>query len=307
MQLMVAEMKVEADGVLSLALADPGGGELSAWEPGAHVDLRLGGVVRQYSLCGDPTDLRHYRVAVLRAERSRGGSSYVHEQLRPGELIEVEGPRNHFELAPAEEYLFLAGGIGITPILAMVEAVERLGRPWRLVYGGRSLRSMALRERLAGYGDRVLVVPEETDGMIDLDSLLATPNGGAVYACGPEPMLNAVEERCAGWPEGSLHLERFRAKEVEHGEDGSFEVVVQSTGATVLVEPEVSIVEALESVDVWLPTACREGICGSCQTGVIEGDLEHRDSILSTDEQASGKTMMPCVSRCTSARLVLDL
>jgi ferredoxin-NADP reductase len=306
-ELMVEEMRWEARGVLSLGLVDPSGAELPAWEPGAHVDLAVGELVRQYSLCGTPGDRRRYRVAVLLTERSRGGSSHVHEELRPGDLVEVGGPRNHFELVETDRYLFIAGGIGITPLLPMIEAVERTGRSWRLVYGGRSLQSMAFVERLRQYGDRVVLVPADRDGLIDLAALLAVPTPEAVYACGPEPMLEVVESLCASWPEGALHVERFTPRSVDHDDDGSFEVVCQSTGASVLVAPGVSIVDALESVDVWLPTACREGICGTCETRVIEGTPDHRDSILTADERACGKTMMPCVSRCTSARLVLDL
>jgi ferredoxin-NADP reductase len=306
-ELMVKEMRVEADGVLSLALADPAGADLPPWEPGAHVDLKLGGILRQYSLCGSPSDRKRFRVGVLYAEPSRGGSAYVHEQLRPGEIIEVDGPRNHFELADAEELLFIAGGIGITPILTMIERAERAGRAWRLVYGGRSLSTMAFLDRLQAYGDKVTLVPADEQGLLDLDTLLGTPSGAQVYACGPEPMLAAVEERCQAWPSGSLHLERFTAKEIDRSNDGAFEVVLQNSGASVMVEADTSICDALETIDVWVPTACREGICGTCETRVIEGEVEHRDSILTADEQAASKTMMLCVSRCTSGRLVLDL
>jgi ferredoxin-NADP reductase len=306
-ELMVQEMRVEAEGVLSLALADPSGADLPAWDPGAHIDLDLDGILRQYSLCGSPSDRKHFRVGVLHAEPSRGGSAYVHKELRPGQIIEVEGPRNHFELTDAEQYLFIAGGIGITPILAMVEAVERAGRTWSLVYGGRSVSTMAFRDRLAAYGDKVTLVPADEQGILDLDALLGTPSDTEVYACGPEPMLAAVEERCQAWPAGRLHLERFAAKDIDRSNDGAFEVVLQSSGTSVIVPADTSICDALETIDVWLPTACREGICGTCETRVIDGEVEHRDSILTPEERAASKTMMPCVSRCTSARLVLDL
>lgn len=307
MELMVEEMRREALGVLSLTLVDPGGGELPAWEPGAHVDLSVGDLVRQYSLCGSPGDRHRYRVAVLHVDRSRGGSAHIHEELRPGDLVEVGGPRNHFELVAGDDYLFIAGGIGITPLMSMIEAVDRAGRSWRLVYGGRTLGSMAFVERLRAYGDRVVLVPADDEGMLDLPALLAGPARGLVYACGPEPMLEAIEALCEPWPEGSLRLERFTPKAVDHAEDGSFEVVCQTTGTTVRVEPGVSIVDALETVDVWLPTACREGMCGTCETRVIEGTLDHRDSLLTAEERSCGKTMLPCVSRCTSVRLVLDI
>jgi ferredoxin-NADP reductase len=304
---MVEEIRWEAYGVVSVALVAQNGDDLPSWEPGAHIDLNVGDVTRQYSLCGTPADRKRYRVGVLLSESSRGSSSYIHDELRVGELVEVGGPRNHFPVEDGKGYLFIAGGIGITPILPMIEQVEQAGRPWRLVYGGRSLPTMAFRERLGQYGDRVTLVPENEHGLIDLASLLHGMPRGLVYACGPEPMLAAIDEIAEGWPPGRLHFERFTPKRVEHGEDTAFEVVCQASGVSVDVRAGESIVDALESVDIWIDTACREGICGTCETRVIEGDVDHRDSILTEQDRASGKTMMTCVSRCTSPRLVLDL
>lgn len=308
MDVLVRQATWEADGVLSLVLVHPEGGELPAWSSGAHLDLHLGDRVRQYSLCGDPADRGRYRIAVLRAAGSRGGSAHVHEKVRPGQTVRIDGPRNHFTLEPSPRYLFVAGGIGITPILPMVRQVAAEGREWRLVYGGRSRRSMAFLQEVAGYGDRVEVVPQDERGLLDLDALLGTPAADTlVYCCGPEPLLAAVEARCAAWPPGSLRLERFAAKPQDFGPDAPFEVVCQRSDVTARVEPGTSIVDALEAVDVWVPSACREGICGTCETRVIDGTPDHRDSLLSDDERAAGKVMLPCVSRALTPRLVLDV
>lgn len=307
-ELLVRAMRWEADGVLSLVLEDPAGAELPSWEPGAHLDLVLPAATRQYSLCGDPADTGRYRIAVLREPASRGGSQHVHEQLRPGELVTVRGPRNRFGLQPADSYLFLAGGIGITPLLPMVARVDAAGAAWSLVYGGRSRRSMAFLDELAGYGDRVQVMPEDECGLLDLDTLLAGVAGGtAVYACGPEGLLTAVEQRATSWPADTLQVERFAARPVEvpEGADESFTLVCQESGITVTVPPERTAVEALEEADVFIPTACREGICGTCEVKVLEGDVDHRDSVLSPAEREAGDTMLLCVSRARGERLVV--
>ncbi|MCW2718665.1 ferredoxin reductase [Pseudonocardia sp.] len=202
LDLRVRRLTYEADGVVSVRLTAPTCEALPAWEPGAHVDLRLPcGLVRQYSLCGPPGDAAGYEVAVLRDPARRGGSRYVHESLRPGDRLGVGRPRNTFALEPAPGYLFVAGGIGITPLLPMIEHAERAGAGWRLLYGGRTRRSMAFLDRLARYGDRVQVVPEDVRGRLDLDAaLVALPGLGAgalVYGCGPEPLLAALEKCCA--------------------------------------------------------------------------------------------------------------
>ena len=311
LELVVRSMTWEAAGVMSVTLAGPGGEQLPPWEPGAHLELDLGKWVRQYSLCGDPDDRGTYRVAVLYEPDGRGGSAYVHEELRPGGTVRVRGPRNRFPLADAERYLFLAGGIGITPLLPMIARVAAGDVPWRLVYGGRSRDTMAFLPDLARYADAVTVVPEDSDGRPDLDALLGTPEPGtAVYCCGPEGLLSAVERRCEAWPDGSLHVERFAAAPRDpalDGEDTAFEVECAQSGVTVDVSAEETVMDALERSGVQVPNACREGICGSCETPVLAGVPDHRDGLLTDEEQAAGTSMMPCVSRCLSARLVLDL
>jgi ferredoxin-NADP reductase len=311
-ELVVDRRAEEATGVVSLTLRHPAGDELPLWEAGAHIDVVLeSGAVRQYSLCGDPSDGTAWQVAVLREPNGRGGSAYMHDKLTEGTVVRVRGPRNNFPLDHASRYLFIAGGIGITPILPMVAAAEAAGAEWTLLYGGRSRASMAFAQRLTtSYGDRVRVIPEDEYGLLDLDSYLAQPEPGTlVYCCGPEPLLKAVEDRCAaGWPAGALRVERFKPKET--GADippGSFEVALQRSGLTLTVLPDRSILETLEEAGVPVVSSCAEGICGTCETHIVEGEADHRDSILTHEEQAANKTMMICVSRCLGSRLALDL
>lgn len=215
LDLMIRTMRVEAEGVLSLELVDPEGGLLPEWTPGAHIDLGWPDVVRQYSLCGDPADRDSYVVAVLAESESRGGSNYIHQDLRPGDFVEVGGPRNNFELVRAKSYVFIAGGIGITPILPMIHQVSSEQVPWRLVYGGRTRNSMAFRELVASYGDQVIIQSEEEQGRLNLDQILTgAEEDVAVYCCGPTGLIDAVEAACVSWPEGILNVERFVAKDL---------------------------------------------------------------------------------------------
>ncbi|WP_406460732.1 PDR/VanB family oxidoreductase [Streptomyces sp. NBC_00111] len=306
LRLTVRRMTWEAEGVLSVELAHPDGKPLPAWTPGAHLDVHAGGQVRQYSLCGDPHTPDVYRVGVLNEPASRGGSRFVHTQLRPGQQITVSEPRNRFELEDADAYVFVAGGIGITPLLAMAREAARRGTVWRMVYGGRSRASMAFSGELDALGGDVSLVPQDEQGHIDLDAALTgLPDGTLVYSCGPEPLLTAVEQRCPG---DRLRLERFAAPTVEHdGGDEAFEVECRTSGLTLTVGAGTSVLEAAESAGLAVESSCRDGICGSCETRVLEGTPDHRDFLLSEAERAAGASMMICVSRCASGRLVLDL
>jgi ferredoxin-NADP reductase len=306
----VSSARTAADGVRALELRLPGGGLLPAWEPGAHVDLVLGeGLERQYSLCGDPADREVWRVAVLREPESRGGSRYVHDTLREGDTLQVRGPRQEFGLLAASEHLFIAGGIGVTPLLPMIAACEAAGTPWRLVYGGRRRGSMAFVDELARYGDRVTVRPEDEHGLIDLAGLLADlPEGAKVYCCGPGALIDAVESFAAGWPADALQTERFRPKDgALDGPMENFEVVLEASGLTLTVGPDQSIADVVEAAGVDVLTSCREGTCGTCETPVLDGVPDHRDSLLSEAEKAENDVMMICCSRSATPRLVLDL
>ncbi|WP_329295124.1 PDR/VanB family oxidoreductase [Streptomyces pseudovenezuelae] len=305
-ELVVDRRDSAADGVLALTLRHPLGEQLPAWEPGAHIDVVLGpGLERQYSLCGDPSDRTSWRIAVLREPAGRGGSAHVHEQLRQGGKVRVRGPRNHFALRPAPRYRFIAGGIGITPILPMLAAAQAAGAEWTLLYGGRTRDSMAFTEELSRYGDRVTVAPQDESGLLDLASVLdGVPEGTLVYCCGPGPLLDAVQELC---PAGVLHVERFAPKEQPEGENTQFEVELAQTGTTVTVAPDVSVLDAVRATGVEVLFSCTEGTCGTCETDVLDGTPDHRDSVLTDEEREAGETMMICVSRCRGKKLVLDL
>ena len=309
--LVVREAQVVADGVVALTLADPNGEELPPWTPGAHIDFVLGDeLIRQYSLCSSPSKPNVWRVGVLRAPDSRGGSERVHDILAPGSVVRVRGPRNHFPLVASPRYLFLAGGIGITPLLPMIAEADASGADWRLLYGGRERASMGFLAELAQYGDRVKIVPQDEEGMLDLESVLRTPQPNTlVYCCGPEGLLGAVEKFCENWPPGSLHLERFSAKPQKPAAeaDSAFEVVLQRSGVALEVPPDKSVLTVIREAGVSVLASCLEGVCGTCETEVIEGDVDHRDSVLNEEERASNEYMMVCVSRCRSPRLVLDL
>jgi ferredoxin-NADP reductase len=307
LDLVVDRREALAEDVVLLTLRDPGGRELPEWEPGAHVDLVLTPeLTRQYSLCGDPAERAVLRIAVLREPGGRGGSAYVHDRLGEGDPVRVRGPRNHFPLRPARRYLLLAGGVGITPILPMVRRLAARGADWRLVYGGRTRASMAFRERLErDHPGRVDIRPLDECGLLDLPALLDGEDGElAVYCCGPESLLAAVERRWSG----ELHVERFAPKAgTDGGPGGSFEVELAASGTVLRVPAGRSILETLEGAGTAVLSSCREGTCGTCETGVLSGLPEHRDSLLTADEQAANDVMMICVSRSRSARLVLDL
>nr|WP_206441608.1 PDR/VanB family oxidoreductase [Streptomyces boncukensis] len=319
--MVVARRTAEASDVLGLTLRHPAGRELPAWEPGAHIDLLLddagggaGRLIRQYSLCGDPADRSAWQIAVLREPDGRGGSAYVHDKLAEGACVRARGPRNHFALRPAARYLFVAGGIGITPILPMTAAAEAAGADWALLYGGRSRASMAFLERLAAHGGNVQVAPQDETGLPDLDSFLAPAAapapGTLVYCCGPAPLLDAAGERCREWPPGTLHTERFTPQEPEPraaASPGAFEVELRQSGLTLTVPPDRSVLQTVQDAGIPVLYSCTEGTCGTCETDILKGEADHRDSVLTKEEQEAHATMMICVSRCRGRRLVLDL
>jgi ferredoxin-NADP reductase len=306
----VAAKAPVSDDVVSLTLTRPDGGRLPDWAPGAHIDVVLpSGMTRQYSLCGDRWDAHSYRVAVLREQAGRGGSAYVHDQLAVGDLVGVGGPQNNFRLVPSGKYLFIAGGVGITPLLPMIYQAELLGADWNLTYGGRRRSSMAFLEELTGYGQRVRIVPQDEYGLLDLASLLGQPRAEVkVYCCGPPPLLEAVGVMCAKWPPHSLHAERFVPKELAAPvRDASFQVELARSGRTVTVGRQTSVLAAARDAGVNVLSSCQEGVCGTCETAVLAGRPDHRDSILDDDERAAGDCMFICVSRSCTDRLVLDL
>ncbi|KAA1416948.1 oxidoreductase [Nocardioides humilatus] len=303
-EVVVAEITPVADDVVSLTLRCPGGGELTAWQPGSHLDVVLpSGRQRQYSLCGDPSDRRSYRIAVRRLADGGGGSREIHDDLEVGDVITIRGPRNAFRLAEASAYFFVAGGIGITPILPMVQAAEASGRPWTLVYTGRSRASMPFLDGLATLrGGALDVRPDDECGIPDLDEILAdVPRGHAVYVCGPPAMLDTARTRLAA-PDFEVHSERFSAPPVIGGE--AFDVELRRSGVTIPVAADQSVLAAVRDQVPDLAYSCQQGFCGTCVVKVVDGDVEHRDRALLDSERED--SMLICVSRC-SGPLVLDL
>lgn len=310
MGVTVRQLRWEADGVVSVQLQPRSGGPLPAWEPGAHIDLVLPtGIQRQYSLCGPVGERSYYRIGVRRERTSRGGSEYVHAFLRPGQQLTVAGLRNTFELQRAASYVFVAGGIGITPILPMIRQAESWGLDWKLLYGGHTAASMPFSDELRGYGRRVRFYAADANGRIPLGEHFAQVQPGAkIYACGPSALLSALQDSTAHWPADSLHLERFKPrKRAAPAEDKPIEVVCAASDRTVNVEAGQSILAALEGAGVNVASSCRSGICGACETAVVEGVPDHRDDVLSEADRAANDRMFICVSRAKTPRLVLDV
>lgn len=314
LNLRVARMEWVATDILEVELRAPAGGELPAYEPGAHVDLHLpNGLIRSYSIKGDPEQRDRYVVGVGRDAASRGGSVYVHDKLRVGEIVPVSAPRNNFPLAEeAPLSVLIAGGIGVTPLVCMARRLSRLGRACIFHYAVRSADRAAFLDELGAMGiDLRLHVDAEAGGPLDMAAALAGhPEGTHVYCCGPSGMMQAFEAGTEGWPEDNVHVEYFTPKVVEAPADaveGPFTVECRKSGKMVEVAPDVSIADALRAAGVSVDTSCEDGICGTCETRVIEGTPDHRDSILTKKEREANRTMMVCVSRSKGGRLVLDI
>lgn len=315
MKLLVARLTHEAQDVLGLELRSADGSPLPAFTAGAHVDLHLpGNICRQYSLANSPLERERYVLGVGLAPASRGGSSYVHRQLAVGDEVEVSEPRALFGVdAAAAEHVFIAGGIGITPIMSMVHWCEANGQAWRLLYCVRSRSRAAYAWTLARHGDRVrLHVDQESSGPPDLAGWLhRAPRNAHVYCCGPEGLMNAVGNAAAeaGFAKSAMHFERFAPPETKACATpaAGFTVVLQRSGKTITVPPGQSMLEALECNGICIPFACREGLCRSCELPLLEGEAEHRDFVLSDEERHAHTCILPCVSRARSQRLVVDL
>lgn len=302
----IVAMRAEAADVVSLELRGMAG-PLPGWQAGAHVDVHLpSGLVRQYSLCGVPGG--DWRLAVLRQPDGRGGSVEVHG-LRAGDVLRLSAPRNQFPLAPAPRYLFVAGGIGITPILPMIGQAAAAGADWRLLYLGRSADRMAFAAEAAARDPfRVTLVQTDRDGLPDAAALPAQAAGAQVYACGPAGLLTALEAAfaAAGRP-GDLHLERFAPAAQPRPGDGVVRLHLARQGRFVDVAPGQSLLEGLRAAGVELASSCEQGFCGTCECRVLAGTPDHRDTLLSDEERARGDVMMPCVSRARGNELTLDL
>jgi ferredoxin-NADP reductase len=303
---VVSGRRVAADGVVGLRFASTFQSELPVWAPGAHITLHLpGGFQRQYSLCGDPADRGFYEISVLRSPTSTGGSDWIHDYLQPGMTIPVSGPANHFELHPAPEYRFIAGGIGITPIAAMIASLPER-RDWRLLYVGRSRRSMAFAAELEyAYPGRVFVyASDENQYPVNLASFVAG-NDPLVYCCGPESLMQSVSDLVA---HERMRFERFRPIErISHGLASPVDVTCRKSRKQFVVEAGGNILATMEENGVPIIGSCRKGVCGSCEVRVVSGSMEHLDSVLEDAVKDDLGIMYPCVSRGTSSELVLDV
>jgi ferredoxin-NADP reductase len=313
LDLVVLSAQAVATDVMSLELAAADGAALPEWTPGAHIDLHLpSGLVRSYSLHGDCRDRGAYHVAVLNVPDGRGGSAEVHRIAAAGAAISASPPRNAFALEPASHYLFLAGGIGVTPLLAMAREVARRREPWTFVYGGRSRDRMAFVDALSALpGGRLQILPQDQAGLPDLAAAFAAlPAGAAAYCCGPAPMLDAALAAGARTrPDTPVRLERFAASPASGHQrgDAGFEVELARSNITVTVAPGVSILDAVRAEIPGVMSSCEQGICSSCETAVLAGVPDHRDTVLTAKEHAANDYMMICVSRALTPRLVLDL
>jgi ferredoxin-NADP reductase len=312
-EVTVSGVRAVARDVLSIELRHKSGAALPGAAPGAHIDVALpNGLVRQYSLTdalGQPYQDR-YTIGVGWDANSRGGSRWIHERLRVGHALRVSTPRNLFAMDPKHRrVLLLAGGIGITPIYAMARhcAAERLD--WTLVACARSASRLAFLEELRALAGRRLQVhfDDERGGPLDLVSTLTRPVWDGVYACGPAPMLDALAVVTTEWKAGSVRVERFKAPEYELGERRAFDLVLQRSGINIRVGAGESVLDAIEGTGVSWPFSCREGICGTCEAAVLEGEAEHLDFVLTPEEKSAQRRMMVCVSRCKGPRLVLDI
>lgn len=311
----VASRAQAAEGIVRLDLVSADGRDLPPFEAGAHIDLFLGnGLTRQYSLCSDPAERGFYRIAVLREPASRGGSAHVHEALIEGATLEVSSPRNLFALdETAEEHVLFAGGVGVTPILAMARRLSALGRPFTFHYCARDRSRAAFLDELAAapFSSAVrLSFDAEPQTRLDLDTALARPAPQRrLYVCGPGGfMAHVIDGALArGWSPDQIRKEHFAAAPAPEGQDRPFELLIASSGQVVAVSADQTAAQALEAAGVFVPVSCEQGVCGTCLTRVIEGEPDHRDAFQTNDERAANDQFTPCCSRARSQRLVLDL
>jgi tetrachlorobenzoquinone reductase len=309
----VSDVRAEALDVMSLELRAVGGGQLPPFEPGAHLDVHLpNGLVRQYSLTNDCRERDRYMIGVARVADSRGGSSFVHSSIRAGAQVTVGGPINNFALDPrAERFLFIAGGIGVTPIMSMIRWCVANAKPWRLIYAARSRQRAAFYDQLYALAESnaQFHFDDERGQILDVAEALAGWNEGEwIYCCGPAPLMDSVKALTEHLPPGTVRFEWFSTPDDrEPQESNAFKVRLERTGVEFDVPEHKSILEVLEENGIEHPFSCREGLCGTCVTDVSSGEPDHRDYVLTDEERASGKLMTICCSRSKSRLLVLDL
>ncbi|GAA1661520.1 PDR/VanB family oxidoreductase [Microbacterium lacus] len=291
-----------------LELRAPDESPLPEWAPGAHIDIHIAdGLTRQYSLSGSPADRQRWRIAVLREEGGRGGSRAIFDGLVPGATVRAGSPRNHFGLVDADEYVFIAGGIGITPMVPMLTAVREQGKRSSLTYFGREVSSMAFADELASLAGVTIAAKDDGPVATVVSILTAASRGAAVYVCGPDRLVEEVTARCEALGIAAPRVEHFAPMQVDTAGDTSFDLYIDSLDKWVTVPPDRSIVDVVEDEGLYVVTSCLEGTCGSCETPILEGEAEHRDSVLSEEERRAQTCMMICVSRACTATIKLDL
>ena len=310
---LVHTLRYEAEGIISVELRPWGDTHFPRFEAGSHIDLHLpNGLIRSYSLLNSPDQPGRYVVGILRDRKSRGGSEWIHSHLRVGTQLAISAPRNNFPLdMSARHSVLLAGGIGVTPILCMYRQLLQQGKSVELIYCARSRREAAMIEEIEALGGKVRYHFDDEKGVPPdlLASLGGQPADTHFYCCGPGPMLDAFEASCAQLGYGHVHIERFAAVEVAPSADAldSYEVELKRSGKTLQVDAGMVLLDVLLEAGCDVDHSCREGVCGSCELKVLEGDVDHRDGVLTKAERAANASMMVCVSGCKSRRLVLDI
>ena len=320
----VHERRVVADGVVAIELRAADGYELSPFAAGSHIDVELPVrdahgqfIVRQYSLCNDPAEHDRYVIGVGRDANTRGGSGYIHDELKVGDIVHISTPRNHFQLyEPASSSVLVAGGIGVTPLLAMARRLSALGKSWTLYFCARTPERAAFLKELNALPGRVIPVFDGVPGgkPIDFARVMAdAPADAHLYCCGPTTLMEAFERAAATRDPGSVHVEWFKPRPVPSNSttsteaDGEFKVKLARSGVTLTVPPQKSILDVLIEAGIAVQYSCRDGVCGTCETRVLEGVPNHRDSVLLGEDANATDRIMVCVSRCSGPSLTLDL
>lgn len=295
--------------IKEFTLSPVSGGLLPSSTAGGHITVKTpSGAMRRYSLIHPSKSPEHYTIAVKRDANSRGGSASMHEQLKVGQAIDIEPPKNEFALTEAESFLLIAGGIGVTPIYAMAETLTKLGKPFKMIYCTRTREATAFGDNLQALCEDALTLHHDQGDpalVYDFWDHFETPGKSHVYCCGPAALMEEIKAISGHWPEGHVHFEDFSRVDITRPDDRPFKVILQKSGRTITVPADRSILEAIRESGLDSASSCESGTCGTCKCGLISGDVDHRDMVLMEDEK--GDHIMICVSRANQGELVLDL